>query len=80
MWLNSRGETNQEGKDFLWLPVLQWDSIHLFQLIAFMDQAFKVLEIDMEICTTCSPLSLHTIMMLLQPIVKVQESVGWTQM
>lgn len=44
-WRDSRGETNQKRKDFLWLPVLQWDSIHLFQLISFMDQAFKVLEI-----------------------------------
>lgn len=28
--LNSRGETNQKRKDFFWLSVLQWDSIHLF--------------------------------------------------
>lgn len=55
IWPN-RGETNQKRRDFFWLPVLQWDPIHLLQLISFMDQAFQVLEIDMEICSTCSSL------------------------
>lgn len=34
-------QTDQERKHLLWLPVLQWDPIHLLQLISFMDQAFK---------------------------------------
>lgn len=64
MWPNSTGETNQERKDFLWLPVLQWDSVHLLQLVSFMDQAFKMLEIHTDICTTCFSLCrVHTITM-----------------
>lgn len=77
MWPNSTGETNQERKDFLWLPVLQWDSVHLLQLISFMDQAFKMLDIHTDICTTSS--SLCTMTMSLHPHVKVQESTEWTQ-
>lgn len=51
-WPDSGGETNQKRRDFLRLPVLQCDAIHLLQLISFMDQAFQVLEIDTDIFTT----------------------------
>lgn len=46
----TRGQTNQKRRDFLWFPVLQRDSVHLPQLITFVDQTFKRYKIPSGFC------------------------------